>query len=333
MKKLYFIIPVYKVEKYLNRCVDSVLAQSYKNVYIVLVDDGSPDTCPEICDKYGEMYSNIHVIHKPNGGLSDARNAALKFISENALPEDYITFLDSDDFVHPQFAEKMISICEENGCHTVQCEYEKGSGDEFTPRRENGTITVTDAENALLGYALKSMSCAKVYKVSCFTDLFFPVGYYNEDEFVTYKALYRSEKIGTTSEALYYYYQHTSETRSIMAEIAKKIKNNPHRYDYIKAYDERIEFFQKLDKPLQVMKAHEKICTDIILRYTEQMNVDKKDRDTDCINGEYMRIYREHYKIMIHRKGMPLKRKLMYIGFNIFPYSSVLMAKIFTLRK
>ena len=333
MKKLYFIIPVYKVEKYLKRCVDSVLAQSYKNVYIVLVDDGSPDTCPEICDKYGEMYSNIHVIHKPNGGLSDARNAALEFISKNALPEDYITFLDSDDFVHPQFAEKMISICEENGCHTVQCEYEKGNGDEFTPRKENGTITVTDAENALLGYALKSMSCAKVYKVSCFTDLFFPVGYYNEDEFVTYKALYRSEKIGTTSEALYYYYQHTSETRSIMAEIAKKIKNNPHRYDYIKAYDERIEFFQKLDKPLQVMKAHEKICTDIILRYTEQMNVDKKDRDTDCINGEYMRIYREHYKIMIHRKGMPLKRKLMYIGFNIFPYSSVLMAKIFTLRK
>ena len=118
-----------------------------------------------------------------------------------------------------------------------------------------------------------------------------------------------------------------------MAEIAKKIKKNPHRYDYIKAYDERIEFFQKLNKPLQVMKTHEKICTDIILRYTEQMNVDKKDRDTDCIKGEYMRIYREHYKIMIHRKGMPLKRKLMYIGFNIFPYSSVLMAKIFTLRK
>ena len=119
----------------------------------------------------------------------------------------------------------------------------------------------------------------------------------------------------------------------LLSDYAKKIKNNPHRYDYIKAYDERIEFFQKLDKPLQVMKAHEKICTDIILRYTEQMNVDKKDRDTDCINGEYMRIYREHYKIMIHRKGMPLKRKLMYIGFNIFPYSSVLMAKIFTLRK
>ena len=94
MKKIYFIIPVYKVEKYLKRCVDSVLSQSYKNIHIVLVDDGSPDNCPEICDKYGEMNENIHVIHKPNGGLSDARNAALEYIYKNASQDDYITFLD-----------------------------------------------------------------------------------------------------------------------------------------------------------------------------------------------------------------------------------------------
>ena len=227
----------------------------------------------------------------------------------------------------------MITLCEENGCNTVQCEYEKGSADNFSQNPQNGTVTITDAETALLGYALKSMCCAKVYKLSSFNDLFFPVGYYNEDEFVTYKAAYRSERIAITSDAMYYYYQHSAATGSIMSQIAKKIKNNPHRFDYLKAYDERIKFFEKLEKPLQVMKSHEKICTDIILRYTEQMNVNKNDRDTDCINGEYMRIYRKHYKVMIKRKGMPLKRKLMYIGFNIFPYSSVIMAKIFTLRK
>ena len=333
MKKIYFIIPVYKVEKHLERCVDSVLAQSYKNVNIVLVDDGSPDNCPKICDKYGEMCTNIHVIHKPNGGLSDARNAALKYVNKAASPDDYITFLDSDDFVHPLFAEKMITLCEENGCDTVQCEYEKGSADEFSPNQKNNSVTVTDAESALKGYALKSMCCAKVYKVSSFTDLFFPVGYYNEDEFVTYKAVYRSEKIAITSEALYYYYQHTADSGSIMCEIAKKMKNNPHRFDYLKAYSERIEFFEKIGKPLLAIRTHEKICTDIILRYTEQMNLNKNDRDTDCINGEYMRIYRKHYKLMIQRKGIPLKRKLMYIGFRIIPYSSVIMEKMFTLRK
>ena len=112
MKTLYFIIPVYKVEQYLERCVDSVLAQSYENVKIVLVDDGSPDSCPQMCDRYGEAYTNIHVIHKPNGGLSDARNAALRYINETASPDDFITFLDSDDFVHPTFAEKMMGACE-----------------------------------------------------------------------------------------------------------------------------------------------------------------------------------------------------------------------------
>ena len=333
MKTLYFIIPVYKVEQYLERCVDSVLAQSYENVKIVLVDDGSPDSCSQMCDRYGEAYTNIHVIHKPNGGLSDARNAALRYINETASPDDFITFLDSDDFVHPTFAEKMMGACEKHGCDTAQCEYEKGNADEFSQSRKNGDVIVTDAESALLGYELKSMSCGKVYKISSFDELYFPVGYYNEDEFVTYKAVYRSEKITLIREALYYYYQHTGDNESIMSQIAKKMKNNPRRFDYLKAYDERIEFFEKLKKPLMIMKAHEKICTDVILRYTEQIKLNKNDRDTDCTNGKYMRIYREHYKLMIHRKGMPIKRRLMYIAFNIFPYSSVIMEKMFTLRK
>ena len=330
MKKLYFIIPVYNVEDYLERCVNSVLVQSYKNVEIVLVDDGSPDRCPEMCDAYAEKYANIHVIHKPNGGLSDARNAGLEYVYATITDDDYITFLDSDDFVHPLYAEKMIALCEENGCGMVQCGYEKGDADAFPESGDKITFFVTDAENALLGYTLKSQCCAKIFKAESFSSIRFTKDVLNEDEFITYKAVYAAEKVAFTDENLYYYYQHGT---SIMDVIAKKLKNNPHRYDYLTAYAERIRFFEEKNLPLQVMKTHEKICTDLILRYCEQMRLDKDDRDTDCVNGLYMRMYREHYKLMIRRKGIPPKRKLMYIGFFILPYSAVIMGNIFTLRK
>lgn len=330
MKKLYFIIPVYKVEEYLERCVESVLAQSYKNVGIVLVDDGSPDICPQICDRYGEKYENVHVIHKPNGGLSDARNAGLAYVSDKAESDDYITFLDSDDFVHPNFAERMITLCEENNCGMAQCGYEKGSADVFSESKGESKVFVTDAENALLGYILKSQCCAKVFRADTYSDLRFTKNVLNEDEFITYKAVFAAKTVAFTDENLYYYYQHGT---SIMDEIAKKLKDNPRRYDYLKAYDERLAFFTEKNLPDQIMKTHEKICTDIILRYCEQMFLKKEDRDTDCVNGTYMRIYREHYKAMIKRKGMPIKRRLMYIFFNILPYSGVVMGKIFTLRK
>lgn len=187
-----------------------------------------------------------------------------------------------------------------------------------------------DANAALLGYTLKTQCCAKIFRARVFDNLRFPKGVLNEDEFITYKAVFTAQRVAFTDENLYYYFQHST---SIMDQIAKKLKDNPHRYDYLTAYAERIAFFEEKNLPLQVMKTHEKICTDLILRYCEQMRLDKDDRDTDCVNGRYMRMYREHYKLMIRRKGIPLKRKLMYIGFFYFPYSAVIMGNIFTLRK
>ena len=131
MNKLFFVVPVYKVEEYLKRCVDSILSQTYPDIEIVLVDDGSPDNCPQICDDYGNSYNNIKVIHKPNGGLSDARNAGMKYVFDVAEDEDYITFVDSDDYVHPEYAKIMINYCEQNKSDMVQCGYEKGDKDFF----------------------------------------------------------------------------------------------------------------------------------------------------------------------------------------------------------
>ena len=156
------------------------------------------------------------------------------------------------------------------------------------------------------------------------------MGVINEDEFTTYRAVYSAENMVFTDENLYYYFQHGT---GIMAEVAKKLKNNARRYDFLKAYEERIKFFEEKKLPLQVMKTKEKICTDIILRYCEQMWLKKEDRDIDCINGTYMKLYRHNFKEMIKRKGMPLKRRLMFNFFYVMPISGVIAGRILGMRK
>lgn len=328
MQKLFFVIPVYKVEDYLCRCIDSVLAQTASGVEIVLIDDGSPDNCGSICDSYAEKYENITVIHKQNGGLSSARNAGIEKVLETAYETDFITFLDSDDFVHPVYAQYMLELCKNNNCQVAQCDYEKGANDGFELKQPEENAVFSNAEDALSGYTLKSQSCAKIYQISVIKDIRFPTGMINEDEFTTYRLVYNAENVALSNQKLYYYFQHGA---SIMDDIAKKLKDNPHRFDYLKAYDERIEFFKNENKPVQVLKTREKICTDIILRYCEQKNLEKKYRDSDL--KEYIKMYRKNFKLMIHRKGIPFKRKVMYIGFYIMPMSGVLMSKIFVLRK
>ncbi len=330
MKNLYFIIPVYNVERYIHRCIRSVLEQTYERVGIILVDDGSPDGCPEICDEYARMYKNIHVIHKENGGLSDARNVGLTLALKTAGEDDYISFLDSDDFIRSDYAEKMIAICEGLGCDIAQCGYEKGEDGVFSDTENNPRVYETDSEKALLGYDLKSFACAKIFRCGIFKDIRFPDGVWNEDEFTVYRAVYNAHKTAFTSERLYYYFQHSG---SIMDNIAKRLKNNPHRYDWLKAYKERIDFFIRENKPLQVLRTREKICTDIILRYNEQMRLNAKERDTDCVSGKYIEIYRSSYKSMIKRHGIPIKRRIVYALFYVAPYSAVIIGRIFTLRK
>ncbi len=327
---VYFIIPVYKVEAYLVRCVNSVLNQTFPQVKLVLVDDGSPDRCPEICDELAEKHSNITVIHKTNGGLSDARNAGIEYVMGVAQDSDFITFLDSDDYVHMDYAQILVTLCNDNNCDGAQCGYEKGSLDSFTPDDKAHKLLFTSGEEALLNQRLKSQSCAKLYRVHTFKNVRFPVGVLNEDEFTTWKAIYNSSRICFTEQKLYYYFQHQN---SIMDVIAKKLKNNPRRFDWLNAYEERINFFEALSNKQQVMRTREKICTDIILRYTEQMWLNKEDREESCVNGDYIKLYRKNFCKMILRKGISLKRRLMYISFFFVPYSSVVMGRIFGLRK
>ena len=114
------VVPVYKVEKYLNRCVDSILNQTYTDFECILVDDGSPDKCGQICDEYAELDKRIRVIHKENGGLSDARNVGI-----DAAKGEYILFVDSDDWIHPQLIELTLKIIIKEKADVVSYDYKK----------------------------------------------------------------------------------------------------------------------------------------------------------------------------------------------------------------
>lgn len=197
------IIPVYKVEDYLDKCVKSILDQTYSELEIVLVDDGSPDQCPEMCDSWAERDSRIKVIHKQNGGLSDARNAGLDICTG-----EYIAFVDSDDWIKANMYQIMMETLErENAdicaCNIISC----------YPDREvswGGKVyTVGNSETMLDLLYSDSLYpvCAwnKLYRKELWDGFRFPVGKICEDAFTTYMLLHKAKRIVQITDALYCY--------------------------------------------------------------------------------------------------------------------------------
>lgn len=327
---VYFIVPVYKVEQYLRRCVDSLLAQSYSHCRIILVNDGSPDNSGEICVDYRDRFQNVQYIEKPNGGLSDARNAGIAKCLETAADEDFIAFVDSDDFLHPEFAGLMLNACRTNNCLCAQCSFEHGSGDSFSDVRITDDWTAMSSKDALLGYRLKSQCCMKMFSVRLFENERMRVGVWNEDEYITYRLVYNAGRIVFSDMPLYYYYQHPG---SIMHSVANKLKDNPHNRDWLVAYAERIAYFTERGESEQITKTHEKICSDIILRYSEQKCLPADQRESAVDSGEFLSLYREHYAFLKGASFISRKRSAVYFLFRYFPWTAVAAAKIRPLRK
>ena len=229
------IVPVYQVEKYLDKCVKSIVAQSYKNLEIILVDDGSPDNCPAMCDEWTKKDSRIKVIHKQNGGLSSARNAGL-----DACTGEYIYFLDSDDYIAENCIEMLFNTIISDG--SDMCVGNIMLVDEFgnfmdsyicpeqkvlTPEKIFGTY-----ENK--SSAIFIVSCGKLYKAKLFSTIRFPERKLHEDEFTFYRVIEICKTISIVPNKLYFYVQHNG---SIMAN------NKPERLDSIEAYCYQAEYF------------------------------------------------------------------------------------------
>lgn len=235
MSVISVIVPIYKVENYLRRCADSILAQTFTDFELILVDDGSPDNCGIICDEYAEKDSRIHVIHKQNGGLSDARNVGIDWAFEKSNSE-WITFIDSDDWIHPKYLEALYNAIKETGCSMSFCGFERTEGEDPAVYE---SLLAPEVYNSEDFYCEKNVNAViavcKLYKKSDFKDIRYPVGKLHEDEFTTYKILFKYENLAFVDQPLYFYYQNPN---SIMQS-----KWSVKKLDSIEALKGQVEFF------------------------------------------------------------------------------------------
>lgn len=208
------IVPIYKVEEYLDRCVESIVNQTYRNLEIILVDDGSPDNCPKMCDRWVERDNRIKVAHKENGGLSDARNAGMSFATG-----EIISFIDSDDWIELDMFEKMLNRMQNDNSDMVSCGVKWVEEDGSLIRdvtSEDEVLDITAAMKELLNDSkLKQHVWNKIYKFDLIKDIPFEKGKYHEDVFWSYQIVGRTKKVSVVKESFYNYVQRSN---SIMGE-------------------------------------------------------------------------------------------------------------------
>lgn len=266
------IVPVYKVEQYLSRCIDSILNQAFQDFELILVDDGSPDNCGEICDIYTLKDNRIKVIHKENGGLSDARNTGLDIATG-----EYISFVDSDDVVHPQMYTRLYDLIQRTGAEIAQCEYARFDKEiEFQCLSESAEeIVCTNVE--AIDLLIESNRFIppvwnKLYKRELFSSIRFPKGKIHEDEFTTYKLFYAANKIAYIDLPMYYYFINNS---GIMRNL-----NIEHKFHWIEAIEERNSFFQSLELDSLYLKSSEKLFFHLLkIRYIILRNKKLENRE------------------------------------------------------
>lgn len=247
------IVPVYGTEAYLDRCVASITNQTYRNLEIILVDDGSTDHCPEMCDSWADVDGRIKVIHKINGGLSSARNVGI-----DSANGDYLYFLDSDDWIVPDLVERVMELflIHKPDIVTFDCNRinEKGEIYATTENIKEGMLSKEEAVTELLKGNINNYACNKVYKKEVFFNVRFPEGRAWEDMATAYRLFLNAERIYCYPVALYFYY---TRTDSISRNINEKALAHIFlaRYECHLAMMEYIPSVQRYSLPLAALSA------------------------------------------------------------------------------
>ena len=232
MELISVIVPVYNVEAYVAKCIESIQNQSYQHLEIILVNDGSTDDSGDICDQYAAYDDRIKVIHQENGGISAARNTGIE--SANG---DYITFVDSDDYIAPNMYEDMLHILKENDLDILECTAFRDKGGTITEGCNDGSLEIFNRHEAL---KMAMHDCfiavwSQMYKRSAIGDVRFPVGRKFEDTAVSYLFIANTNRVGHINRCYYYY-------RLNPNSITQTSFNPKSRWDFVIGYEERLQY-------------------------------------------------------------------------------------------
>lgn len=294
------VIPIYKVEKYLDRCIESVLAQTYTNLEIILVDDGSPDRCPEICDGYAMRDDRITVIHKENGGLSSARNAGIEVMSG-----EYVTFLDSDDFLEGKAIGRWVGLAEEKNADLVIGRFaDYYDGDNLSSYEITNYSEVWSSADAFRKMFVENdrlcTAWGKLYKVNLFQTERYPEEIrFAEDMFVIHKMFHNANKIVYDSNVSYYYNQEGESLVRSRFELCKLQR--------VDAIAEWVDFVCE-NYPALYETAFAYYGT--VLVNTCMTLYMMQNPDVNCHLSMYLSYLREHCKKWIKNKHMNIKSKI-----------------------
>lgn len=290
------IVPVYKVENFLEECLISILDQTYSNFELILVDDGSPDSCGKICDEYQKKDSRIKVIHKTNGGLSDARNVGMK-IAEG----EYWTFIDSDDMVSEDYLEVLMRTAQQYDADIVQGDYT--SDKNLLGKTYSDAVEVFTRDEAMVSFlrlgSVHVSAWAKLYKKSCFINIEYPKGRINEDNLTIYKNIWNSKNIVCIKKYIYYY---RINNESIMHSTlsSKRFEVLSFQEEFEKYLNDKVYLFKQEMRYSQIRMAVRLINDTIVEKkeneFLKEVNL-CKDILKDYLNN--MRCSEMKYKIIV----------------------------------
>lgn len=310
MAKLAVIVPVYNVEAYLKKCIESIIGQSFKDFRLILINDGSTDDSGDICDFYEKQDPRITVIHQANQGLSMARN---KGIEEST--EDYISFIDSDDAIHKDMLKILYNNLIENQGDVSICGYKPVyEGQVLEDQAQVNNVSLLNniaAVNRIVeeNDTMMIIAWGKIYKTSLFKNIRYPKGKYHEDEFVTYRVLYDAKRVVVTDAKLYYY---TQRKESITGD-----RYSLKRLEKLEGLEEAIYFFKKRNETDLGRKAEIRYLLNIQIAY---YRVKYEMSHQPIVLEKLKREYDQGYKELIEdKKNIPIIAKVKLLMFYRLP--------------
>lgn len=318
------IIPVYNVEKYLKRCVESVINQTYTNIEIILVNDGSKDDSGKMCDEYKQKDNRIKVIHKENGGLSSARNCGIEIMSGS-----YVTFIDSDDYVCTNYVEQLHDMIVDNNCDLSMISYGMIFDEEYSINEGkiiDETIVLNRKSTIIEMMKLRSisqMAWGKLYKSNLFKEIRYPVGKLYEDLAVIYDILLLTDKIAYNPSKLYKYY--IREGSIMQSEF------DPSKYYEIELIDKKMDMIERIYPDLLVECNERRLRSyfKTIHRIMSSKNKRKYKFYTETVKKKIRKIE----KGMLFNSGVSRSIKIKIISFKFGANAYEFVQKISDERK